>query len=57
LIQRPADASPNLNGLYEIVAGGVAAIELDTDIASQSRLSIPLTVTGQKDWYRPSNCY
>ena len=57
LIQRPADTSPNLNGLYEIVAGGVAAIELDTDIPSQSRLSIPLTVTGKKDWYRPSNCY
>lgn len=57
LIQRPADASPNLNGLYEIVAGGLAAIELDTDISSEPRLSIPLTVTSKKDWYRPSNCY
>ena len=57
LIQRPADASPNLSGLFEIVAGGLAAIELDTDISSQSRVSIPLTVTDKRDWYRPSNCY
>jgi len=57
LIQRPADTSPNLNGLYEIVAGGLAAIELDTDISSQPRLSIPLAVIDKKDWYRPSNCY
>ncbi|MFL5481778.1 MAG: hypothetical protein ACJ8AK_06270 [Gemmatimonadaceae bacterium] len=56
-VQHPADASPNLNGLFEIVAGGLAAIELDTDISSQSHLSIPLNVTQKKDWYRPSNCY
>ncbi len=57
LIQHPSEASPNLNGLYEIVAGGLASIELDTDISSQPRLSIPLTVTGKRDWFRPSNCY
>lgn len=57
LIQHPSDVAPNLSGLYEIVAGGVAAIELDTDIPSQPRFSIPLTVTSKKDWYRPSNCY
>lgn len=57
LIQHPSDTSPNLSGLYEIVAGGLAAIELDTDISSEPRVSIPLTVTGKKDWYRPSNCY
>lgn len=57
LIQHPSDVAPNLSGLYEIVAGGLAAIELDTDISAQSRLSIPLTVTSKKDWYRPSNCY
>jgi hypothetical protein len=57
LIQHPSDVTPNLNGLYEIVAGGLAAIELDTDISSEPRLSIPLTVTSKKDWYRPSNCY
>lgn len=56
-IQHPSDASPSLGGLYEIVAGGLAAIELDTDISSEPRLSIPLTVTIKKDWYRPSNCY
>lgn len=57
MIQRPADQTPNLAGLYELAAAGLTAVELDTDLSSNSRLSIPLSVTEKRDWYRPSNCY
>ncbi len=57
MIQRPADETPNLAGLYELVAAGLAVLELDTDLPSYSHLSIPLMVSDKRDWYRPSNCY
>jgi len=57
MIQRASDQSPNLSGLYELVASGQTVVELDTDLPSRARLSIPLSVTEKRDWYRPSNCY
>ena len=56
MIQRPADQSPALGGIYELVASGQAVVEIDTDLSSTPRFSIPLSVTEKSDWYRP-NCY
>jgi hypothetical protein len=57
LIQRPGDATPNLSGLYELLAGNRAVLEISTDIASRPIVRLPLAVTAKQDWYRPHNCY
>jgi hypothetical protein len=57
LIQHPADATPNLAGLYELVAAGLTSVELDTDRSPGSRISVRLSVTDKRDWFRPHNCY
>ena len=57
MIQREGETTPNLGGLYEAVSANIAVLELTTDLPSSQHVSIPLTVTERKDWYRPDNCY
>jgi hypothetical protein len=57
LIQRPGDTSPDLAGLYEMLAGERAVLQVTTDLTSRPSLTISLTVTQRQDWYRPQNCY
>jgi hypothetical protein len=57
LIQRSGDISPDLSGLYEMIAANLGALEITTDILAYAHVSIPLTVTSKRDWFRPNNCY
>ena len=57
LIQRPGDTSPELGGLYEMIAANAAVLQITTDLSSRPSLTIPLTVTARQNWYRPQNCY
>lgn len=57
LIQRPGDASPDLAGLYELIASSTAVLQITTDLSSRPSLTIPLTVTTNQNWFRPQNCY
>jgi hypothetical protein len=57
LIQRPGDTSPDLAGLYEMIAASRAVLQITTDLPSRPSLTIPLTVTQRQDWFRPQNCY
>jgi hypothetical protein len=57
LTQRPGEVSPNLGGIYEIVAANLGVLEIATDLPSRPRVSVPLTVTRKQDWFRPNNCY
>ena len=57
LIQRPGDLSPDLSGLYELIASNLAVLQITTDLASRPSLTIILTVTSRQDWFRPQNCY
>ncbi|HVF38410.1 MAG TPA: hypothetical protein VM939_00830 [Gemmatimonadaceae bacterium] len=45
----------NLNGFYDILAGGNGLIELRTDLPDRTLISIPLLVKSKQDWTRP-NC-
>ena len=56
-IQRPGDTSPDLAGLYEMIASNLAVLQITTDLPSRPSLTIPLTVTSKQDWFRPQNCY
>lgn len=57
MIQRAGEVTPNLGGLFEIVAANLGLIEITTDLPSRPRVSIPLTMTYKTDWIRPGNCY
>ena len=57
LVQGPGDTSPDLSGVYDVIAGNHAVLVVTTDIAARPTLSLPLTVTHQQDWFRPQNCY
>jgi len=57
LIQRPGDTSPESGGLYQVIAGNGAVLQVTTDLASRPSLIIALTVTQKQDWFRPQNCY
>ena len=55
--QKPGEDAPALGGVYEILDANLGALEITTDLPSQSRIVLPLVVTFQQDWYRPHNCY
>jgi len=55
--QKPGEASPSLGGVYEILDANVGALEIMTDLPSQSRILLPLVVNFKQDWFRPQNCY
>jgi hypothetical protein len=55
--QRPGDLSPDLAGLYEMIASNLAVLQVTTDLPSRPSLTISLTVTSKQDWFRPHNCY
>jgi hypothetical protein len=53
LDQRDDAPSPALGGVFEIVAGNRAVLEVTTDLASRPVVRIPVTVTMHEDWSRP----
>lgn len=55
MIQRPGDASPDLSGLYEMIANG-AVLQITTDLPSRPSLTMSLTVVSRQDWIRPHSC-
>lgn len=57
LTQRPGDTSPQLAGLYEMIASNGALLEITADLPSRPSLTIQLTVTDRQNWFRPHNCY
>ncbi|MEJ7760416.1 MAG: hypothetical protein WKF55_12600 [Gemmatimonadaceae bacterium] len=57
LNQRPGEESPNLGGLYEILAANRGTLNITTDLASRPRVLVTLRVTKKTDWFRPNNCY
>jgi hypothetical protein len=57
LMQRPGEVSPDLGGVYEVVAANLGVLEITTDLPSRPLVSVPLTVTRKQDWLRPNNCY
>ena len=57
LIQRPGGTSPELAGLYEMIAANGAVLQITTDLPSRPSLTMPLTVIARRDWFRPQNCY
>jgi hypothetical protein len=56
-VQRGGETSPSLGGVYEVVGGNRAALEILTDIPSRPTISLPLRRTEIQDWYRPHDCY
>jgi hypothetical protein len=56
LIQRKDEATPALGGLFEIVAGGEAVLEISTDVAARPHIRIPLAPLQVQDWYRRNTC-
>ena len=56
-VQRGGETSPSLGGVYEVVGGNRAALEISTDIPTRPTVMLPLRVTEKQDWYRPRNCY
>ena len=57
LVQRPGDVSPNLEGVYAMIASNGAVLQITTDLPSRPSLTVSLTVTDKQNWYRPDNCY
>jgi hypothetical protein len=57
MTQKPGEEAPVLGGVYEILDADVGALEITTDLPSQSRILLPLVVTFKQDWFRPHNCY
>ena len=55
LRQQPGETTPNLGGIFEIVAANDAVLEIITDLPERPMVRIPLTVTRHEDWRRP-NC-
>jgi len=45
-------ASPDRNGMFELLAGGNARLFLE--LANDKTLTVPLTVATREDWHRPS---
>jgi hypothetical protein len=56
LIQREGETTPELGGIFEIVAANRAAVEITTDLPARPLITVPFTVEFARDWYRP-NCY
>jgi len=55
LNQRDDAPTPNLGGVFEIVASNRAILEVRTDLPLRPVVSIPFTVTIHEGWRRP-NC-
>ena len=55
LRQAPQAMTPNLGGIFEIVAANEARIDIITDLPERPAVQIPLAVTMHQDWHRP-NC-
>ena len=55
LDQRNNAPTPNLNGIFELVAANRAVLEVRTDLPARPVVTIPFTVTLLEDWRRP-NC-
>jgi hypothetical protein len=43
----------NLNGFFDVVAGGTGIIDVRTDIAGRESFRVSLAKTFQNDWFRP----
>ena len=56
-MQRPGDISPELAGLYEMIAANSALLQITTDLPSRPSVTMQLTVTDKRDWFRPKGCY
>lgn len=57
LIQRPGELSPDLGGVFEMIAANLGVFDIATDLPSRPRVVLPLALTGKHDWFRPHNCY
>jgi len=55
LDQRDNAPTPSLSGIFEIIEGNRAVLEVRTDLPSRPVVNVPFTVTLHEGWTRP-NC-
>jgi hypothetical protein len=57
LTQLEGEPTPDLDGVYEVLASNGARVEISTDLSPFNRVSVLLRKSEQADWSRPHNCF